>query len=475
MMIQRPHQRPRSRRCGLLVPCLIVLALGTLTDVSEFLLTGAPDSWRALQGAERIRKCEPRCCSVGVVSVRSTPDSHNYSAGLTRLVLDAGSSVEHVPPPPTHIKEAHPATPRGGARQEPVVLSQENVPPSPRTTPAVETQQEPSVVEGARPEPSPAKAPPPSSPATALLPPSQQPSDQPLFLVLGDSRSGAGWFFEALVDHHSHVCGSLETVSLLPPPGLTWIPDGDERKQCSFAHWLDHTEKLRQQPSCDESADPLCSVAHNSATTVSQQYIDHFRSASLFDCFTCPEATRTRGLHLLGAWGEQLPADLTTALAGSKVIRFHRRNRVAHFLSYQLAEATNEWNIRGAQHKRSQLEKVPSDFRVSMKEMTDNVNFLVDQERKGDAWAHELASSDITLHLEYEYCQTNLKACLEQAYAFLGVEVARASAVAAGQSFPDTNELLQHVSNADGVREYWGAHQMGHMVGIESYLSLIHI
>lgn len=343
-----------------------------------------------------------------------------------------------------------------------------------------------------------------------LLPPAA-PVDQPLFVLVGDFRSGSEWILSVL-NQHEHVCasGSFPTAALLPA-GFPWLSDDNTEKGCTYAFVRDHVQELTatagegSQARC--TPDYLESVSARSDPLESNlprvcQFIEAlngnyteeavlklfvagaFRSEQYVAC-SCPADSRVRGIKVLSPWIRELPVLQETALAGTKVIRFHRENLWARYMSLLLAQATGVWSVTSVTDKDNQLRKLAESsasisklLTISLDDMLRQFTYMSEVDRQADAWADTYGLE--TLWLEYEACRSNMSDCFERIYDFLGVDKIHVSSNAKLYTSPylssNSDRLLQHVSNPELVREALGAYGMGAFIGMkDDYQAVQHL
>ena len=292
------------------------------------------------------------------------------------------------------------------------------------------------------------------------------------------------------------------------PSGFAWLDDASPEKGCTYAFVRDQVRNLNnsddgkkrcaveyRESKEGQKEDPLQSNLPRVCQFLDELHGNHSEEAVLglwMDLFTgnngekpsknvlgcaCPAESQVRGLKVLSDWIEQIPALQTNkVMAGAKVIRLHRKNLWARYMSIVLAEKSNIWNVASATDRDRRLEAIKENFPVSLDDMMDHFGYMQEQDRKADRWAQ---AHDETLWLEYEECLADIAACFGRIYDFLGIDPSHIAQHADlyTSSVPSSNNdrLLEHVSNADQVREALGANDMGEFIGMSHYAEIQHL
>lgn len=324
--------------------------------------------------------------------------------------------------------------------------------------------------------------------------------EHPLFVVLGDSRSGAEWLMSVL-HQHPQTCVP-NPVGVLMPSGFPWLDDSNPEKGCTFTFVRDQVSQVDRrrctaeyQESEEGKKDPLqanlpriCQFVNKLDGNYSEEAILGLWTDLLLgreetvgrDSCRCPEntdqTTAIRGLKVLSEWADQIPALQTNkAVARSKIIRLRRNNLWARYMSVVLAEKSDIWSVASAADRDRRLDAVKEPFAVSIDDMLEQFGYMVEQDSKAD----RLAEGHQTLWLEYEECLSDVPECFRRIYGFLGVDqkhITEHSDIYT-TSVPSSNSdrLLEKVSNADHVREALGANGMGAFIGMTDYAEIQHL
>ena len=363
-------------------------------------------------------------------------------------------------------------------------------------------------------------------------PPVSRPKPPPsLFVIVADSRSASDWILSRL-DNHPAVCSATELggfdsgfpLGIMLPDGMPWLLTSDIRQGCTLRFIRDHVQdlldtaktnsmQLPQQCHDDASISPedglrvhyprLCRFAQKmleegsydpnnrdvTAAAITHMYMKAYESndGDLLAC-QCPEATQVRGFKAMSDWIPRIPGFLDETYEGLKVIRLHRRNVVARYMSLTAAMHTNIWQTHSATEKERQLQLLAEkNVTIDPDDLMRQIRFMHKADNEADQWTLEHVENplDDVLSIEYEDCRDDSLACFSSIFEFIGLSNTQTFLSSRKEDFTSTfrgskpaevASLLQHAGNKQLIETVLAGKQLGHFVGVnEETDKLLHL
>jgi hypothetical protein len=326
-------------------------------------------------------------------------------------------------------------------------------------------------------------------------------SNQGLFLVVSDARSGAEMLLRN-IDGHG-LCASTATgdypAAALLPNTMPWLDDSLTEKGCTFAFVRDSLHNILSdkrnddnssnntptqcQADYDSTHDPLknhlprfCRFLEDlhgdtSAENIARIFVNAYISddQNKYTGCHCNKNTRHKGMKLSVEWLDQIPLH-QTAFHGSKIIRLTRRNLFERYLSMVMAYRTEVYQVIEISHKQTQVEKFKKlNFEIDIDEMLSELERFRSDDEKGDAWTRD--NAEVILQIDYDDLRTHPGESFAKILLFLGNEENYNSDIGKILEFQQfrASNLLAHVRNRDQVMEALGANGYGHFVGKRDY------